>query len=211
MRRPTWSSVWIALLVSAWIALLSAWTGGCSSAERVATGVPDLVLSNVTVINGLGGAPLSRQTIEIHDGIITAVRASGPGDSQALDVAGHYVTPGLIDSHVHLPTDEATLRTHLDSLLGVGITSVRDMACCADLHSRIRAGADSAQVPRVFSSAFWADPVFFAGDPRVMGVPGTGSLPWFLAVTDSTDLESAVRNAKNSGASGDQDLLKSSG
>jgi imidazolonepropionase-like amidohydrolase len=162
----------------------------------------DLVLSNVTVIDGLGGPPIPGQTIEVRDGRISAVRPTQSGERSSLEVAGDFVIPGLIDSHVHLGQDAATLGTILDSLLRGGITSVREMACCADLYQPMGSRADSTPMPRIFYSAFWADPVFFAVDPRVRSTPGAGTLPWFLGVTDSTDIPAAVRDARARGATG---------
>ena len=72
---------------------------GCRSAAETA---PDLVLANVTVIDGLGGAPTPGRTIEIRGGRITAIRAARPNETSEPAVAGHFVIPGLIDSHVHL-------------------------------------------------------------------------------------------------------------
>ena len=174
------------------------------SVQTVSAQLPDLVLSNVTIIDGLGGPPMSRRTIEIRNDKISVIRMSGANDSNALDLTGHYVVPGMIDSHMHLPRDEVKLREVLESLLGAGVTSVREMACCADLFARLapEIQADSSRYPRLYYSAFWADPTFFASDPRIGSVPSAGELPWFLGVTDSTDLVKAIREAKASGATG---------
>ena len=44
-----------------------------------AEGPPDLVLANVTVIDGRGIAPAPGQTIEIRDGKISKIRAARDG------------------------------------------------------------------------------------------------------------------------------------
>jgi hypothetical protein len=99
---------------------------GCG--DREPTRPPDHVLVDVTVIDGTGAAPQPARTIEITDGRITALRPTVAGDSATVDVAGSFVTPGLIDAHVHLPVDRELLRTALDSMLSLGITSTREMA-----------------------------------------------------------------------------------
>jgi imidazolonepropionase-like amidohydrolase len=138
----------------------------------------------------------------IRNGRISAIRGARPGEVGNPDVAGRYVIPGLIDSHVHLGQDAQTLGQILDSLIRRGLTSVREMACCANLYQGLDSQADSSRMPRLFYSAFWADSLFFAVDPRVSPTPGAGKLPWFLGVDESTELGGAVRDARASGATG---------
>jgi imidazolonepropionase-like amidohydrolase len=143
------------------------------------------------------------RTIEIRGGRILRIRPVRNGETGSLTVAGRFVVPGLFDSHVHLGhLDSAALRSVLDTLLQDGVTSIREMACCAGEYQRIDSQADSTPTPRIFYSAFWADSNFFAVDPRVSSVPGAGKLPWFLGVDQSTDLKEAVRGARASGATG---------
>jgi imidazolonepropionase-like amidohydrolase len=163
---------------------------------------PDLVLANVTVVDGLGGPPVAGRTVEIRAGRIATIRSARPTEPQSLDLTGRFLIPGLIDSHAHLGHTGARLGAILDSLLRGGITAVREMACCADLYRPLSSQADSTPTPRIFFSAFWADPAFFAVDPRVAATPNAGKLPWFLGVTGATDLMSAVRDARASGATG---------
>jgi len=162
----------------------------------------DLVLPSVTVIDGLGGQPVAARTIEIRNGAIVAIRPARPDDRDSLGVAGGFVIPGMFDTHMHLGQDATTLPQILDSLLRSGVTSVREMACCADLYRPLASEADSTAMPRIFYSAFWADPVFFRVDPRVSSTPGAGTAPWLLGVADTTDLPAAIRAAKTAGATG---------
>ena len=178
--------------------------GGCSpdASDQAEPGRPDLVLAHVSVIDGLGTAPIPDRTIEIRGGRITAIRPSAE-DDEGLSLSGHFVAPGLIDTHQHLPAwDETLLLASLDSLVRAGITSVREMASRADVFQRVSERTDSAARPRLFWSAFWADSTFMADDPRVQDTPGAGDLPWSLSVNESTDLEAAVREARQSGATG---------
>jgi imidazolonepropionase-like amidohydrolase len=163
---------------------------------------PDLVLANVTVIDGRGGTPVASRTIEVRSGRITAIRAARAGETSTIPLAGRFVIPGLFDSHMHIGQDSAALGPVLDSLLRRGVTSVREMACCADLLRRVAGSIDSARGPRVFYSAFWSDSTFFAIDPRVRNVPGAGKLPWLFAVDSATDLRRAIEAARESGATG---------
>jgi imidazolonepropionase-like amidohydrolase len=173
---------------------------GCG--DREPTRPPDHVLVDVTVIDGTGAAPQPARTIEITDGRITALRPTVAGDSATVDVAGSFVTPGLIDAHVHLPVDRELLRTALDSMLSLGITSTREMASSPS-HAQFLSSDDSIQFTRVYRTAYWAGLTYMRDDIRVReAYAAAGQVPWLLAVTDTTDLGAALRGARESGMTG---------
>jgi imidazolonepropionase-like amidohydrolase len=62
-----------------------------------------LVLTGATVYDGTGGDPLVDAVIVIEEGRIACVGANCavPEDAETIDLAGRFVTPGLVDSHVH--------------------------------------------------------------------------------------------------------------
>lgn len=66
----------------------------------------DLRIEHVTVISPERTQPLVDAAVSIHDGRIVAITTGKhPGHSQAtatVDGSGLFLTPGLIDSHVHL-------------------------------------------------------------------------------------------------------------
>ena len=70
----------------------------------------------------VGGVP--DRTISVRHGAIVSIRAGAPGDDRRF--AGSVITPGLIDSHQHLPPDNALRLTGLFCLLNLmhGVTSV---------------------------------------------------------------------------------------
>ena len=107
--------------------VLAAGLLGCRTGPKA-----DLVLANVTIIDGRGGAPVPGQTIEIAGGKITAIRPARSGEHGTLETAGTFVISGLFDSHVHIGHDPA-VRAVLANLLAAGVTSIREMACCADI------------------------------------------------------------------------------
>ncbi|MFH8343034.1 amidohydrolase family protein [Streptomyces sp. AM6-12] len=143
-----------------------------------------MIIKNVTVVDGTGGAPLTGMDVVIADGRFADIRptATGPaaasgglGEEEVLDGRGGYLVPGLWESHTHLtghamalPEEErvAHLRTQLADYLKAGITSV------CDLGGSIAYGHEVRQAARPGSAAtlFFAGPVF------------TGPEGWPLAV-----------------------------
>src|SRR5688572_14298277 len=68
-----------------------------------------VVLDGVRVIDGTGGAPLEAGRVVISGGRIAAVGVARstaiPDGAEVVDLAGHTVIPGLIDSHFHIEDD----------------------------------------------------------------------------------------------------------
>lgn len=175
---------------------------GCAGPDSASAPRPEHVLVGVTVIDGTGTQAKPGQTIEITNGRITAIRPTVPGDSATLDVAGSFVTPGLIDAHVHLPADRALLGAALDSMLSLGITAARQMSARPE-YSQLLSDPDSSQFTRLYRSAYWAGPTYMRDDPRVReAYAAAGHVPWLLAVTDTTDLGAELRGARESAVTG---------
>ena len=63
----------------------------------------DIAITDVTVIDGNGGAPVAAVTVLVHDGRIVDIgRDVEPGDAERLiNGSGKYLLPGFIDSNVH--------------------------------------------------------------------------------------------------------------
>ncbi len=162
---------------------------------------PDLVLADVTVIDGRAHPPVPHQTIEITAGRITAIRSSTAAEAAGGGLSGTYVTPGLIDAHVHLSDDPDERRAELRDMLTHGITAVREMMA---FRSELAGAAtpDSMLRPQIYWSAFWNGPTFLR-DPRIRDrYDSLGDVPELLAVRDTSDLEAAARAARARGATG---------
>ena len=98
------------------------------------------VLANGTVLDGTGAAPAAAD-VAVEDGFIVDVGVGLDGDEQ-IDHAGHLVTPGLIDCHVHFMADgDFSVNTHANTpfsmnfynaaermqrTLATGVTTVRE-------------------------------------------------------------------------------------
>jgi imidazolonepropionase-like amidohydrolase len=102
-----------------------------------------VAIVGATVIDGNGGAPMPNATVVVTDKRITAVGPRGsvtvPAGAMVIDGAGKYVTPGFIDTNVHISmyANLETLARYLPRATEVvvegaqlelkyGITTVRD-------------------------------------------------------------------------------------
>ncbi|HEX8721601.1 MAG TPA: amidohydrolase family protein [Pyrinomonadaceae bacterium] len=192
------------------VAALFLLTPAAAEAQRPAAGSQTLVLSNVTVVDGNGGPARHGRTLIISGGRIVNIYPAGsrrpPAGATVLDLRGHYVIPGLIDSHYHFmpghwPGAEGVARRRFAFLSGV--TTARDMAGDAAALAELARDAARAdvQAPRVYYSALMAGPEWF-GDRRAAeishGLPA-GQAPWARAVTADTDIPKAVAEAKAAG------------
>src|SRR5262245_55209488 len=97
-RIVTLALVTVFALVATWRAHL------VLNAQQTSSGVTAIV--GATVVDGTGGAPLPNSTVLIKDKRIAAVgpRASVtvPPGANVIDGTGKFVTPGFIDTNVHI-------------------------------------------------------------------------------------------------------------
>ena len=173
-----------------------------------------IVLKNVNIldVNGLTGNP--HQTIVINDKYIVDVGSliNTPENAIIFDMSGKYVSPGLIDSHVHHATDpdgfdnDRDSRKRLRTLIRGGVTSVRDMGGDTRALNSLarRAMLDQIQSPDIYYSAIIGGAEFFADPRTVSSAKGmeSGNTPWMKAVDDDTDLDQVMLLAKGTGATG---------
>jgi len=161
-------------------------TGGASSGGAFA-------LTHATVIDGTGRGPARDMTVLVVNGTIASVGETAavplPPGLRVLDLAGKFVIPGLIESHVH-SAGPAEVLAPLYAL--TGITTVREMrgeTFHHDWRDKIRRGD-------------LLGPRWVIGSPIIDGVPSlhtpdTGSLD---EVATAEQGRAAVRTAKAAGA-----------
>lgn len=82
------------------VALWSFWSAGLGAAS------PPTAIVGATVIDGNGGPALANATVLVEDGRIRAVgpkaSVAPPKGARAIDGAGRFLIPGMIDTNVHL-------------------------------------------------------------------------------------------------------------
>ena len=87
-----------------------------------------VAITDVTLIDGLGGPERPHTTVLVRDGRIFAIdsvsRGIIPTQAKVVDGRGKFLIPGLSDMHVHLAK---TGEPSLGLFIANGVTSVRDM------------------------------------------------------------------------------------
>jgi imidazolonepropionase-like amidohydrolase len=172
-------------------------------------------LQHVNIIDVNTNEILYDYTIVIHDDEISGILPSNnyvANDTvQSIILKGKFVTPGLIDAHVHFATDPtAERRDHAEKVLRemllTGITSVRDMAGDTRALSSLSRNALVGDIvaPNIYYSALMAGSNFFT-DPRTIATSQggvSGKMPFMKAIDDNSNIALAVAQAKGTGAHG---------
>jgi imidazolonepropionase-like amidohydrolase len=187
-------------------------TAQSSCAPQRADSLP-VALTGVTLWDGTGAPARRGMTVVVTGERITAVFQDGsrplPPRATVRALSGKYVTPGLIDGHVHIAGQpsgedgrERTARRLCRALLG-GVTAVRDMAGDGRTLAALQRDAlvGDLAAPDIFFSALWAGPSFFS-DPRTADASGglaPGSAPWMRAVDGTADVRQVVAEARGAG------------
>lgn len=159
MKSPVSSPAYQPMLVSiaTTVAAILVLGASCTSEQSritVLDGPPvrtidaaEYVLKGGTIVDAFTAPDSGQALIWIRDGQIIFVGPSDdvvvPDSIATIDISGQYVIPGLMDLHVHLPDDEVLAST-LRTLLGYGITTVRNAGTVGSdgvsVRERINAG-----------------------------------------------------------------------
>ena len=155
------------------------------STPQTETPALPLALINGTLIDGMGGAPVSDAVIVIENGRITAVgkrdQVSIPDNAQIMDVQGGAMLPGFFNTHVHASYYAAALSKWIQG----GVTTVcdlgtggwsyptrfafRDAVLTHPQYARLVAAGPAVTVPDGYPDVYWGGgglPVTSADDAR---------------------------------------------
>ncbi|MEQ8686089.1 MAG: amidohydrolase family protein [Imperialibacter sp.] len=113
------------------------------------------LITNVNIVPMTADTVLLNQMVLIQDGVIARI-ADAITDSKAkvFDAGGGYLTPGLVDMHVHV-WDEYELGLYLAN----GVTTVRNL-WGQPMHLRMKKAISNEEV---------IGPVFFTSGPKLTG------------------------------------------
>lgn len=176
-----------------------------------------ILLKNATIVNGDAAVKPRKGSLLIRgtkiEKVIDDPSVVPEGVTRVIDCTGKFITPGLMDAHVHLATVDMNqqkvmhLKTDsiLENMLRHGITSVRDMAGDAIFLAEYKRAIATGQLtgPDIFYAAQFAGPGYFAMmGSGSRGEKELGATPWYRAITPKTDLRLAIAEAKGAGVSG---------
>jgi dihydroorotase-like cyclic amidohydrolase len=165
---------------------------------------PRLILREVMVIDGTGAPPYGPVDLVLEGNRIASIHLLhsptarmqephrpqvGPGGRE-MWLSGHYVLPGLVDSHGHLATRDRTpsVQYAYHLWLAHGVTSVRDPGCMGNGLRFTREEADRSAQNAIAAPRIWPYVAF-----------GQGRTQPF---TDPQEARAWVRQVAQEGAAG---------
>jgi hypothetical protein len=137
-----------------WITVCTALAIALSIVSAETAQTRPLVLDNVRIIDGTGGAPLENGRIVIdRDRIVRVGPAAAigvPAGAETIDLSGRTVIPGLIDAHFHIESDPKMALRQLSH----GVTAFRDPGQWDEKFDELRRtiAADGISGPRIFTT-----------------------------------------------------------
>ena len=139
-----------------------------------------LALINANVINVADGTVQRGVTIVLRNGRIESIGTTTPTGVKTIDVRNRFVTPGLIDAHVHI-TNLRSMRTALES----GVTTVRSSGVAHYIDVGLRELVKQGAVvgPDVVAAGYHVRTVI--AEEAFIDHPGLASLMRGVSTTDS--------------------------
>ncbi len=109
----------------------------------------EILIENVRIIDGNGGAPIKNGYVVVKDGIITAVESGKIAENlkksmSVVNAGGKSLIPGLIDAHLHSVNDSDFLQLCLNN----GTTAIRDPGAPFTFYQAIHFA--DGPLPRIF-------------------------------------------------------------
>ncbi|QIL41080.1 amidohydrolase family protein [Pedobacter sp. HDW13] len=166
-----------------------------------------LTLKNVNIVDVEKGKLDTGMTILIKNDRITAIFPAKKNKTRGkvIDLQHRFIIPGLVDSHVHVssiggsPIERSY--QYLDYLLRHGITAIRDPAANGVILQKVQQDVNLGikPGPAIYYAAFMAGDWYYNRDMNIRKEPYH---PWEQCLKPGVNLDSAMKVAKNFGATG---------
>ena len=163
---------------------------GCSGDQPGSGG--ELIITDVTLIDGTGSGPQAGIDIRIADGRIAEIGPdlSAASGSETIDGSGKYVIPGLIDAHVHMdapivfqltPEEKArVIENNPRAFLYNGVTTVLNVSSKVDWIFEQRQAEREGRLlsPRLYVMGRSFTPVDGWGSRHGGALADADAMPW---------------------------------
>tara|TARA_B100001245_G_scaffold223999_1_gene197425 strand:+ start:108 stop:1502 length:1395 start_codon:yes stop_codon:yes gene_type:complete len=127
----------------------------------------DLVITNVSIFNGIDSVMLTQQDIWIQNGMIKDIGSNlpYPTSSKVIDGTDKYLLPGFVDTHVHLMGAASAPWSmvkpdpdyHREAWLAAGVTTVYDLGGMASQSKKLKEAVKAGKKV--------GPDIFFTGSP----------------------------------------------
>src|SRR6266436_1311070 len=128
------------------------------------TGTPMIAVVGVTLIDGTGHPPGEAATVIVDGNQVTSVGLARtttiPPGATVIDARDKFLTPGLVDMHVHVSTPD---KWHPELFLAAGVTTVLDLGGQLRDVAGYRAVVESGERPG--PRILFTGPMLEEGDP----------------------------------------------
>ncbi|MFY0600052.1 MAG: amidohydrolase family protein [Cyclobacteriaceae bacterium] len=115
------------------------------------------VITNVDVFNGMDSVLFLDQSVFIKDGMIVSIsdRPDIPKGIDIIDGSGRYLSPGFIDTHVHIMASGSApwemvrpnIEHNLEAWLAAGVTTVYDLGGIASQSKKYKGRVEKGEIP----------------------------------------------------------------
>ncbi len=156
----------------------------------------DLALTGANVVDVERGVIIENATVIVREGLIESILPGGaaPEGVEVIDLGGKYLSPGLLDAHVHMTTEAQAVRA-----LRSGITTARNAGASfyADVGLRDLIRAGYAEGPEMLAAGYHirpTEPEAFWVDNPTLGRFRAGGLssPEAIAAAVNANLDRSV-------------------